>query len=266
LNIPVYYVNAFSDKLFAGNPAVVCVLSKWLPEKLMQTIASEFSNVSETAFIVKQDVDDYLIRWFTPQSEARLCGHATIASAYVIMKHIAGAPRIVHFQAADCRLTVENVDDNFYLSLPVTQPKKNNADLNTISEILHAKVMELYQTDRYIAVLQDEEAVKKSRPDLNLLKTLPLRGLVITAPGSQHDYVLRYFAPKVGIDEDPVTGAAIACTVTIWQRKLHQTEFNCAQWSHRSGEVACTYFPEKNIVRMAGKARLFMQGELTLSS
>ncbi len=198
--LPIYQVDAFASEVFAGNPAAVCPLEAWLPDRVLQAIAME-NNLSETAFIVRRG-DDYDLRWFTPAVEVDLCGHATLGSAYVIARHLEpGRDRIV-FHSRSGPLTVTRDGELFTLNFP-TRPLERLQDHGPVEAALGAAVAELWRAGMTMAVVADESAVLAATPDLVRVAALPGDGLIVTGPGDGCDFVSRYFAPHVGIPEDP---------------------------------------------------------------
>ena len=255
--IPIYQIDAFAGAVFAGNPAAVCPLEAWLPDDLMQSIAEE-NNLSETAFLVPEG-EGYALRWFTPAKEVDLCGHATLASAYVIANRLKpGTERIV-FQSRSGRLEVTRSGDHYTLDFPVNPPEEV-ADDGAVAAALGTPPLELWRSTKLMAVLADEAAVQTADPNLRLVAALPSDGLLITAPGREVDFVSRYFAPAAGIDEDPVTGSA-HCTLTpYWSRRLDKTKLAARQISRRGGELSVELRGDR--VLISGRAVPFMEGRI----
>lgn len=260
MKIPLYQVDAFTDKLFGGNPAAVCPLEHWLPDNLLQAIASE-NNLSETAFFVKVG-DHYSIRWFTPKNEVDLCGHATLASSYVIFTYLNPQTDNITFHSASGPLTVKKIDNAFELDLPVLHFEPSPAPSELI-EALKIDPIEVYQSKDYVVVLKDEQQIRNVQPDFAKLEQVKSRGVIITAPGREFDFVSRFFAPKVGILEDPVTGSAHCVLVPYWAKRLGKDTLRAKQLSKREGEIVCTM--QNDRVLLKGKAIEYLSGSLTIS-
>jgi PhzF family phenazine biosynthesis protein len=259
--IKIYQVDAFTSRLFKGNPAAVCLLDEWLSDDLMQLIAAE-NNLSETAFVVAA-VAGYAIRWFTPTVEVDLCGHATLASAYVIFNHTdyAGAEISFHSHRSG-ELKVRKDGEKLFLDFPADVYARCE-NLPGITQGIGCEPLEVYRgkTD-FMAVLGSEEEVLGIIPDFAVLATLDARGLIVTAPGRQVDFVSRFFGPAAGVNEDPVTGSAHTTLTPYWADRLGRTELKAAQLSHRRGWLECRYQPPRVII--GGEARLYLTGEIYL--
>jgi len=260
MKLELYQVDAFTDHLFGGNPAAVCPLDNWLPDKLMQSVASE-NNLSETVFFVK-DGDAYHIRWFTPASEVNLCGHATLASAYVLFNCKEVSQKPIQFNSLSGPLYVTQEDNG---SLTMDFPRVDMTACpspQALWESLGAHPSECYKGEDIMAVFEDEEIVRNLQPDFRQMTTLACRGIIVTAPGNESDFVSRFFAPRYGIDEDPVTGSAHCATAPYWANKLGKDTLSAIQRSKREGHVLCTVSKER--VGMTGHARLFLKGSIHL--
>lgn len=256
MNIKLFQVDAFTDHLFGGNPAAVCPLTKWLPDSLMQNIAME-NNLSETAFYTLEN-DCYSIRWFTPAAEVDLCGHATLATAHVIFSHMGCRSETIEFQSRSGVLSVRRDREKLLLNFPADRPVKVEAP-GRIIEALAARPIEAYKgrTD-YLFVFRDEEEIAAIHPDFRLLSTEGVRGIMVTAPGKSVDFVSRFFAPGVGIDEDPVTGSAHTTLIPYWSKRLGKIELNAIQASRRGGVLSCKLLG--NRVEIGGKAVTYLEG------
>ncbi len=253
--IPIYQVDAFTGRVFGGNPAAVCPLQDWLPDEVMQAIALE-NNLSETAFLVPRGAD-YDLRWFTPAIEVDLCGHATLASAYVIANHLKPGTRKMQFHSRSGPLQVSRDGDLLTLDFPA-RPAAPFDDKGLVAEALGAVPLEVQRATKMMAVLKDEAAVRSAQPDLDKVKALPSDGLIITAPGEACDFVSRYFAPHGGIPEDPVTGSA-HCTLTpYWSTRLGKTAMTARQISQRGGELQVEDRGERILI--SGKVAPYLQG------
>jgi PhzF family phenazine biosynthesis protein len=252
-----YQVDAFADKVFAGNPAAVCPLQQWLPDSVMQNIAME-NNLSETAFYVKEN-EGWRIRWFTPTVEVDLCGHATLATAFVMFNHEGATGDTISFQSRSGNLTVTKKDDFFTLDFPADtiQPMELTPALQCFDE----KVLELFKgkTD-YLFVFESEEQVRNCNPNFARIAKIGGRGAIITARGNQSDFVSRFFGPQAGVDEDPVTGSAHTTLTPYWSRKLGKNELHAAQLSKRGGKLLCQL--EGQRVKISGTAVLFSTGKI----
>jgi len=261
MQIPIYQVDAFSNQLFKGNPAAVCPLTEWLPDELMQNIAQE-NNLAETAFIVPAS-EGYEIRWFTPTVEVDLCGHATLASAHVVFQELGHSGEKVEFYSPRSGpLTVTKRGDELVLDFPS----------DTISQIdvepLHStglskapKAVYKGKTD-YLFVYDTEAEIRALIPDFEVLKTHPVRGIIVTAPGEKVDFVSRFFGPACGVNEDSVTGSAHTTLTLYWSSVLGKTTLSALQLSQRSGSLICTLKGDR--VEIAGKSVLYLRGEINV--
>jgi PhzF family phenazine biosynthesis protein len=257
----IYHVDAFTDKLFTGNPAGVCVLPSPKDDTWMQNVAREM-NLSETAFLLKQ-TDGFRLRWFTPAVEVELCGHATLASAHILWETGLLANReIARFHTLSGLLTAERRANEIELDFPATPDEAAEAPPR-LAEILGAKVMN-FRSSRFdhLVELESEEIVRGLQPDFIRLKALPVRGIMVTSRASTpgFDFVSRFFGPAVGIDEDPVTGSAHCCLGPYWSQRLGKTEMLACQASARGGVVGVTVMSDR--VRLRGKAVTVMVAEL----
>ncbi len=256
MRIPIYKVDAFSGQRFSGNPAAVCLLDAWPEDSLMQSIAME-NNLSETAFLVKQG-RDYGLRWFTPLVEIDLCGHATLASAWVIFNLAEPGRREVSFHTRSGVLRVTQVDDLLHLDFPSSPPAP--CECPDLARALGRAPRETLAAGCYLTVYDTEEEIRAMRPDAEALKRLDLPYVIVTAPGGDVDFVSRVFGPKIGIPEDPVTGAAHCVLTPYWAARLGKNIFHARQLSKRGGELYCELKGER--VDIAGRAVLYLQGEI----
>lgn len=257
--LPVYIVDAFTRRPFGGNPAAVCPLEHWLPEAQMQAIAAEH-NLAETAFIVHEPAG-WRIRWFTPTIEVDLCGHATLAAAHVLARHLGVTASEVVFASHSGPLPVRFVDDRIVLDFPV-RPAARCEVPAALREGLGANPLDVMRSRDYLVVLQDEAAVRALEPDFALLKQVDCLGIIATAPGDTVDFVSRFFAPRAGIDEDPVTGSAHCTLVPYWAARLRKQTLTARQVSRRGGELYCTLAGER--VHIGGHAVTYLTGAATL--
>jgi len=259
----VYQIDAFTDRLFGGNPAAVCPLETWLPDDVMQNIAAE-NNLSETAFFVA-DGDEgagrFGLRWFTPKAEVDLCGHATLASAHLILDRLQPALATVSFDTKSGRLDVERRDDLLVMDFP-SRPAEAAKVPEGFSEAVGATPVEFLRATKNMAVFASEETVDGLRPDFKFIATMEGDGLIVTAPGRTCDFVSRYFAPHVGIDEDPATGSAHCTSVPYWAERLGRNVLHARQISARQGEVFCELTGDR--VKLAGRAALYLEGKIRL--
>lgn len=266
--LPLYHVDAFSRQVFGGNPAAVVPLREWLDDALMQQIAAE-NNLSETAFLVGQG-ERYRIRWFTPVREVDLCGHATLASAFVITRFLAPDADPLRFDSLSGELVVRRTDDALELDFPARPAQAVDAGLaGDLSCALGVSTRWCGSTrnpdpdsDKIMAWLEDAEAVRTLKPDFAAMRQLPGQGVIVTAEGEDCDFVSRYFVPKLGIPEDPVTGSAHCTLVPFWADKLGRAELAARQVSARGGELACRLAGER--VRIAGRCALYLEGRLAV--
>jgi PhzF family phenazine biosynthesis protein len=260
----IIQVDAFSDRVFAGNPAAVCVLDTMPDREWMQLVAREM-NLSETAFVVKQDSGNYLLRWFTPTTEVPLCGHATLASAHVLWTEGYLEPeQEITFQTQSGLLTAKYRDNWIELNFPVNL----SAPIATPPELEQALGVTIKTTLQnslgYLAEVETAEILVALQPNFSLLKTLAIPNVIVTSIGDQespYDFVSRFFAPGLGIDEDPVTGAAHCCLAPFWRDRLQKNEFLAYQASSRSGVVKVTFDGGERVF-LSGQAVTVMRGEL----
>ncbi|MDR0272012.1 MAG: PhzF family phenazine biosynthesis protein [Clostridiales bacterium] len=252
-----FVIDAFADKIFKGNPAGVCLLEKKLDDEILQNIAAE-NNLSETAFLFKQN-DFYDLRWFTPTNEVDLCGHATLASAFVVMNFVE-AVNEVHFETKSGALFVAREDDVYTLDFPSNKPQKISVT-EKMRQAIGMPIIEAFADFRdLVLVLEDEQVVKDATPDFEKIKQLDIRAVAITAKGDNADFVSRFFAPKMGVPEDPVTGSAHTRLIPLWAEKFEKNEMLARQLSKRGGTLICKNCGER--VKIAGKAALYLKGEI----
>ena len=254
-----YIVDAFTDELFKGNPAGVCVLDKALDDKTMQSIAAE-NNLSETAFIKKNN-NGYDLKWFTPETEIDLCGHATLAAAYVINNFIDKKAVEIAFNTLSGELKVVKNDKMYDVNLPASNIKK--VEVHPLMEkAIGTFVVEAYAARDLMLRLESEEQLKKLKPNTDLLKETGYLGIIATTKGSEADFVSRFFAPNAGIAEDPVTGSSHCMLIPYWSEKLHKTYMVSKQLSSRGGTVYCRYLG--NNVLISGNAVLYLEGNINI--
>jgi predicted PhzF superfamily epimerase YddE/YHI9 len=260
--LPVFHVDAFTAKLFAGNPAAVCPLANWLDDGLLQAVATE-NNLSETAFFVPS-ADGYELRWFTPRCEVKLCGHATLASAFVLFQILEIKRDSVRFQTRSSGvLTVFQDDELLAMDFPVLAPWACPDPPAILTEGLgKAPVTVVQVEDNYFAVYAQEKDVKNLRPNLRVLEKLHPAGVAVTAPGNEVDFVSRYFAPSYGVSEDPVTGSTHCSLAPYWGERLGKTSLHSRQISERGGEIWCEIEGQRVILK--GSAVLALRGQLLI--
>ncbi len=259
MKIPLYQIDAFTDRLFSGNPAAVCPLDEWLPEEMMQSIAAE-NNLSETAFFVPSE-GGYQLRWFTPVTEVDLCGHATLAAAFVVFNRLDPALDEVRFSIMSGTLKVAREGELLVLDLP-SLPAEPCAPPEGLAESLGRTPRQTLVARAYMAVFEAEEEVRSLQPDMKGLAALAPRNVIVTAQGSDVDFVSRYFAPSKGVPEDPVTGSAHCTLIPYWSRRLGKIRLQARQLSRRGGELSCEDCGER--VRIAGLAVQYLEGAISV--
>lgn len=261
MTLTIYQVDAFATEIFSGNPAAVVPLDNWLDDDLMQKIAME-NNLSETVFFVKTD-DGYHIRWFTPEYEIDLCGHATLASAYIIKTFLEPHVPEIHFTTQKAGILKTTVKDGVYtLDFPARMPVATETPKDLLECLGVTNAVDVLRSRDYFVVLPNEEAVNNVEPDYALMKNLDTIGVIVTAKGQTADVVSRCFYPGAGIPEDPVTGSAHCNIVPYWSSKLGPTKIFAKQLSPRGGELHCELAGDR--VLMSGGCVLYLKGEIYL--
>lgn len=267
MKLLIYQIDAFTSKVFSGNPAAVCPLEQWIDDTLMQAIAQE-NNLSETAFFVPAE-RGYHIRWFTPVAEIDLCGHATLAAAFVIFTYfrVPGLPgqgsEITFFSRRSGELRVKRQSqDLLAMDFPSLVPAPCSAIPQDLLEGLGKEPQEVLCTEDYMAVFPREGDIRELKPDMGKLRKLGLRGVIVTARGDEADFVSRFFVPRFGIDEDPVTGSAHCSLIPYWAGRLHKDSLYARQLSRRGGELYCTNRGDRVII--GGRAVKYMEGSITI--
>jgi len=255
MKLDIYQIDAFAEKQFEGNPAAVVPLDEWLADSLMQAIAEE-NNLAETAFFVESG-KGFEIRWFTPSSEVKLCGHATLASAYVLFNNLGYDESSVSFKSLSGELRVTKTGDLLTLDFPAQPPEVCKTSALLVEGLGQAPT-ECLQHDDYIAVFENEEDVLAITPDHEVLKRLDLRGVIATAPSNEFDFVARFFGPNVGINEDPVTGSAYTQLMPYWSERLANKQLHAKQVSRRGGKLLCELKGDR--VLISGSAVAYMKG------
>lgn len=256
--IPIYQVDAFADEVFSGNPAAVCPLPEWLPGDVLQAIAAE-NNLSETAFFVADGGGGHELRWFTPTVEVDLCGHATLASAFVILERTGG--RSVSFRTRSGTLAVDRRGDLLWLDFPAHEARKTEAP-EALAAGLGTVPAATFEGPNYMAAFAREAEVAALEPDFRRLAELAPRGVIATAPGAECDFVSRYFAPAHGVDEDPVTGSAHCMLIPHWSARLGAERLVARQISARGGTLRCENRGDR--VGIGGRAVLYLEGTIRI--
>ena len=261
MKIKLYQIDAFTNHLFGGNTAAICPLNEWIPDVVLQNIAME-NNLAETAFYVKKE-NEFHIRWFMPNKEVDLCGHATLAAAHVIFSEMNFAGNEITFDSRSGKLTVRKENNLLVLNFPADKMEKVNFTQQLLVA-LGSTPMEAYKgREDYMLVYSTQEQVERMRPDFRKLSEVEVRGVIVTAKGKDCDFVSRFFAPAFAIDEDPVTGSAHTSLIPYWSAKLGKTELTAKQLSKRKGHLICKNLGER--VEIAGEAKLYLRGEIEFS-
>lgn len=259
MDIRFYHVDAFANKVFAGNPAGVCFLDAWIEDSILQSIAAE-NNMSETAFLV-QAGNNYELRWFTPKVEMDLCGHGTLASAFVVFEYVNPDARQVAFQTKSGLLTIERQGDLLVMDFPARRPEPCQPPAH-IDEIMGIPPSQTLQARDLVVVYENEDQIRSLKPDLAGVAAVDCLGVIATSPGKQSDFVSRFFAPAAGIPEDPVTGSA-HCTLTpYWSERLGKKELHAFQLSERGGELFCVDRGDR--VSIGGRAVMYLSGTMRI--
>lgn len=259
MRIPIYQIDAFTNEQFKGNPAAVCPLENWLDKEIMQKIAGE-NNLSETAFFVKKG-QDYELKWFTPETEVDLCGHATLAAAFVIFTYLEPALSEIRFHTKSGVLFVKKEDTMLSLVFPSREGIRCEPPLELI-EGLGRQPLEVYASRDYLVVFETEEDILNLKLDFEKLKQLDKFGIIVTACGNEVDFVSRFFAPNEGINEDPVTGSAHCTLIPYWSHQLKKEILTAKQVSSRGGTLYCENLGDK--VKISGEAVIYMEGYITI--
>ena len=257
MSIPYYQVDAFTSSLFAGNPAGVCFLTDWLPDSVLQSIAAE-NNLAETAFVVQRD-STFDLRWFTPVIEMDLCGHATLAPAHVIFRHLGFRDSVIRFQTRSGLLTVTRERDLLILDFPA-RPAVTCAAPPDLIKALGSTPLFTAKSRDYLVVIETEQEVRNLQPDMAALMRVDSLGVIVTATGENCDFVSRFFAPRGGVPEDPVTGSAHCTLIPYWAERLGRSPLRALQVSRRGGELFCEHRGDR--VNIGGHAVTYSSGFL----
>jgi PhzF family phenazine biosynthesis protein len=260
VRVPYFQVDAFTDRLFGGNPAGICLLEEWLPDALLQGIATE-NNLSETAFLVPKG-SDFDLRWFTPEVEIDLCGHATLAAAFVIFHELKLRGSTVRFHTRSGVLSADRAEEVITLDFPALPAATCTAPAALINGLGWMPIEVRCGVEDLLAVVTSEADVLSLKPDTAQLAALDARGIIVTAPGSDCDFVSRFFAPRLGIVEDPVTGSAHSTLIPYWSERLGKTRMLARQLSSRGGELFCEARGDR--VGIGGRAVLYSRSQLEL--
>ena len=259
MKLKLYQIDAFTQTVFGGNPAAVIPLDSWLDDAILKQIASE-NNLSETAFFVHNNTEIEL-RWFTPVAEVNLCGHATLASAFVLFEELGFIGNVIHFSTKSGILEVRKKENAFELNFPADSIEKiDGSDYKNLFDIPPQEIWK--GKEDVLLLFQSEAEVSKIKPNLALIANTPFRGVIATAVGDEVDFVSRFFTPQLGIDEDPVTGSAHTTLIPFWAKRMHKTRFEAKQISRRGGELDCQL--NGNRVYIAGNAVRYLKGEITI--
>ena len=259
MRLPIYQIDAFASKTFEGNPAAVCPLEAWIETELMQAIAAE-NNLAETAFFVREG-DAYAIRWFTPTTEVDLCGHATLAAAFVLFEYYNVEQTTVTFTSRSGELFVSRQQRWLSLDFPLSVSTRCELPQAIIDAFKPAPIA-CYKAEDYIVIFEHEDDILRASPNFEALKALDLRGVAITAQSQTFDFVTRFFAPNFGINEDPVTGSAFTQLAPYWAAQLGKTELVAKQLSQRGGVVRCNI--KNNRLIITGEAVCYLKGEIQI--
>ncbi|MGO2006913.1 PhzF family phenazine biosynthesis protein [Vreelandella alkaliphila] len=260
MNIDLYQVDAFAAKPFEGNPAAVCPLEAWLDDTLLQAIATE-NNLSETAFFVPTE-SGYHLRWFTPSVEVDLCGHATLAAAWVIFNVLGDSAETLQFETRSGQLLVQRDSDELAMDFPAKVVEALAMEAEVKAALGINEIEELLISDDIVVVVNDAQLIESLTPDMQQLKHLPGRGIVVTAKGCDVDFVSRWFGPKVGVEEDPVTGSAHTSLAPYWAKKLGKQQLTARQGGARKGALSCEIEGDRVIIK--GRVAPYLKGVITL--
>ncbi|MFS4466381.1 PhzF family phenazine biosynthesis protein [Maribacter sp. 2210JD10-5] len=258
----IYQIDAFTDHVFSGNPAAVCILENWISDKLMQNIAAE-NNLAETAFAVK-DNDCYTLRWFTPEVEVDLCGHATLAAAFVLFNYYNYKENTIRFLSPRSGELIVEKENNGWMTLDFPADDLQSVPFNeAINKAIGKVPLETFRgkTD-YLLIYSTQSEIEEIRPNFHLLDQLDCRGVIISAKGNEVDFVSRFFAPQCGVPEDPVTGSAHTTLTPFWSKTLGKTKMTAKQVSSRGGDLNCEFLGER--IKISGKAVPYLIGDIEI--
>ncbi len=259
----IYQVDAFTDKTFGGNPAAVCPLDTWLPDEILQNIAME-NNLSETAFFIPSKIEniDYDLRWFMPEGEVDLCGHATMAAAFIIFNHMDFPKDAIHFSSRSGTLTVKKRNDDLCMDFPIWHVEEHT-EKQELTDASGISPTAIFKGHYWMAIFESEDDITSMTPDFSQLQQInDIDFLIVTASSKDKniDFVSRFFCPKLGVNEDPVTGSAHCVTAPYWENHLNKNILNAYQASKRGGQVRCEVGDKR--VEITGQATLYMKGQI----
>ncbi|MNX75264.1 putative isomerase YddE [compost metagenome] len=257
----IYQVDAFASTPFGGNPAAVVPLDAWLPDAMLQRIAEE-NNLSETAYFVRAG-DVYELRWFTPAVEVDLCGHATLASAFVLFEQLGVKDDLLRFATRSGELQVRRDGDKLAMDFPAKQPRAVEIPPGLLQALGLPDAQALYRTDDYLVVIDDESLIDGLKPDFAALAAFDVRGVAVTAPSARFDFVSRWFGPRVGVNEDPVTGSAHTSLAPYWAERLAKRSLSAQQGGARKGQLHCQVQDNGRVI-ISGQAALYLRGTIHL--
>ncbi len=260
MEIEYYQINAFTEDRFGGNPAGVCVLDEWLSDETLQLIAKE-NDLAETAFFIKAG-DHYKLRWFTPKLEVDLCGHATLAAAFVIFNYLEKQADYVKFKSLSGELVVKRDGELLAMDFPAWEPELCDTSRELLEGLKTEPEAVLRNKRDVLVVYESQEIIESIEPDFEKLKEVDCLGVIVTSPGREVDFVSRFFAPNAGIDEDPVTGSAHCTLIPYWAKRLGKQKLHALQLSTRGGELFCEDHGER--VSIAGSAVVYLKGVINI--
>jgi len=261
VKIDIFQIDAFADKMFSGSTSAVCPLKDWIDESLMQNIAFQI-NLSKTAFIVKKESSLYEIRWFTPENEITLYEHAAVASAYVIFNYLDTKQKNITLRSLGNDIEISKEGDYISSSFNSNMPTLYTQSNPIFSLAMGIDPLKILKDKDYILIFENEETIKKLKPKIEVLRSLDLRGICIAARGDNNDFVFRYFAPKLGVDEDLIINSLCSQLAPYWSKVLNKNELKAVQISNRRSEIICNVADGKVIIK--AKATLFMKGEIII--
>lgn len=258
MQLEIFQVDAFSSAPFGGNPAAVIPLEQWLPDDLLQRIAEE-NNLSETAYFVRNG-EAFDLRWFTPAVEVDLCGHATLAAAWVLFEQLGERAEVLRFNTRSGELRVSRAADGLLaMDFPAKQPVEVAMPAGLLESLGLAEATALYRTDDYVLVIEDAALIDGLEPDYAALSSFDVRGIAVTAPGRGFDFVTRWFGPRVGVNEDPVTGSAHTSLAPYWADRLGKKVLLCEQGGRRRGQLRCEVVGNGRVI-ISGRGALYLRG------
>ncbi|MHC6226595.1 PhzF family phenazine biosynthesis protein [Pseudomonas sp. X10] len=259
MQLEIFQVDAFTSTPFGGNPAAVCPLQSWLPDETLQLIAAE-NNLSETAYFVRNG-EGFDLRWFTPTVEVDLCGHATLAAAWVLFEQLGEQCEVLRFNTRSGELRVSRADGRLAMDFPAKQPLAEAFPNGLLEALGLEQAHGLFRTDDYLVVIDDASLLDGLAPDFAALAAYDVRGIAVTAPGRGFDFVTRWFGPRVGVNEDPVTGSAHTSLAPYWAQRLGKRSLSCEQGGARKGQLHCEVQDNGRVI-ISGQAALYLRGTI----